>query len=146
MDTIRAVTVGVLLAAIDAGCAGGRTEPPELAPGQPAKGGTVMVAAIESPYGFRYDPMKFVADSDTPEAAIVRRVVFGAFTDGDVGLLGKRIDEVFAAVNDDGTLAEGHSLLHLALLGAEADDPRVRKPTPAGSIWPLPSRTRLNCA
>ena len=88
-------------------------------------------------YGFRYDPMAFVEDSDSIEAAKVRKLVFVSPKPGDDEILRKRIDEILADQQADGALSdhELHALLatgrdkigELMALGASPQHPQIKK-------------------
>lgn len=64
-------------------------------------------------YGFRHDPMAFVEHSDSLEAAMVRRLVFGSPKPGDEHILAERIEEILADQQPNGALSdhELHALL-----------------------------------
>jgi len=57
-------------------------------------------------HGFRYDPMKFVEQSDTVQAALVRRHVFKTPKPSDGAVLKKRIDAILAKQKPDGLLED----------------------------------------
>jgi hypothetical protein len=83
-------------------------------------------------YGFRYDPMKFVEESDSLQAVLVRRHVFHNPKPGDDEIIQKRIEEILAGQREDGTLGEpGHEraelLMELADLGADPNRPEIKK-------------------
>lgn len=83
-------------------------------------------------YGFRYDPMGFVENSDTLQAALVRRHVFNIARPGDEALLHARIEEILAGQREDGSLGDpGHDkaekLIELADLGADPERPEVKR-------------------
>ena len=99
--------------------------------------GRLAIAQEKTPnvaleYGFRYDPMEFVENSDALQGALVRRYVFRTPKPGDEAILQKRIEEILAEQREDGTLGEpGHDraakLMELADCGADRDDPRVKR-------------------
>ena len=73
-------------------------------------------------YGFRYDPMQFVENSNTLEAALVRRHVFHTPSRGDGAILQARIEEMLADQREDGRLGKPGNekagrLIELADLG-----------------------------
>ncbi|MAF10648.1 hypothetical protein CMK11_09365, partial [Candidatus Poribacteria bacterium] len=57
-------------------------------------------------YGFRHDPMKFVEESDTLQAAIVRKFVFDRATPRDEELLQAEIDKVLEQQREDGSFGD----------------------------------------
>lgn len=57
-------------------------------------------------YGFRHDPMKFVEESDTLQAALVRKFVFDRATPRDDELLQAEIDKILVEQRDDGALGD----------------------------------------
>ena len=83
-------------------------------------------------FGFRHDPMKYAAESDTYQAVLVRRLVFGKPNPGDAAIVKKRIAEILAGQKADGTLGDGehHSLAllsELADLGADPKRPEMKR-------------------
>ena len=87
-------------------------------------------------YGFRHDPLEFVKESDSLQAALVRRLVFRKPLPGDAAVLAKRIDEILAAQNEDGTLSNdpqhraqftAERLIDLAELGVDPQRPEVQR-------------------
>jgi hypothetical protein len=60
--------------------------------------------------GFRHDPMAFVRDSRTVEAALVRRHVFRKPLPGDAAVLHRRVRQILADQKPDGHLADGSLL------------------------------------
>jgi len=86
---------------------------------------------------FRQDPMTFLEESESLEAAKARKLVFSSPRPGDDGILGQRIDEILAAQQPDGALSdhEFHALLatgrdrigELMLLGASPQEPKIKK-------------------
>jgi len=54
-------------------------------------------------YGFRYDPMAWVENNTSLQAARVRAIVFGAPNPGDREMLDARIEEILATQSDDGS-------------------------------------------
>ena len=94
------------------------------------------MAAPSYQYGFRHDPMEWVESSASLDAAIVRRQVFARPNPGDEALLQKRIDEILAAQNEDGTLSDDpqhryqftcDALNRLADLGVDPERDEVRR-------------------
>ena len=69
-----------------------------------AQKGTATGAA--SAYGFRYDPMEFVNESDALQAALMRKSVFGSATAEDAGLIQAAIDTILDGQFPDGTLSD----------------------------------------
>jgi hypothetical protein len=83
-------------------------------------------------YGFRHDPMKWVDESGSLQAALVRKHVFGRARPGDEELFAERIGAILAKQRKDGSLGgRGHDsaqpLMELAELGAGPDRPEVRR-------------------
>ena len=83
-------------------------------------------------HGLRHDPMEFVRDGDTLEAAFVRKLVFSAPKPGDDELFKARIEEMLSQEGEDGTLGEqGHSrseiLMELVDLGADLTVPVIQR-------------------
>ncbi|MHC4202647.1 MAG: hypothetical protein ACYSU0_21855, partial [Planctomycetota bacterium] len=83
-------------------------------------------------HGFRVDPMKWVNESESLQAALVRRHVFKSPLAGDDELLAGRVKAILAEQREGGWLGDrGHDhaakLMELAECGASRDDPRVRK-------------------
>ena len=80
-------------------------------------------------YGFRYDPMKWVENSPSLEAALVRKNVFGKSRQGDQELVDKKIDSIFAHQGPEGYLGNaddrvtgtGSALLEAVIYGASLD-------------------------
>ena len=73
-------------------------------------------------YGFRYDPMEFVDTDATLQGAQVRTSVFRYPSQGDQGLLDRRIGEILALQRKDGRFADtsketGRTLLEALELG-----------------------------
>ena len=100
-------------------------------------------------YGFRYDPMAFVEQSDSLQAALVRRHVFHKPRPGDDEILQKRVEEIIAEQREDGSLGKpGHDkaakLMELADCGADPNRPEVKRAIEAslrgqedkdGEVW-----------
>jgi len=83
-------------------------------------------------HGFRYDPMKFVEQSDTVQAALVRRHVFKTPKPSDGAVLKKRIDAILAKQKPDGLLEDdvkgtAGRMLELIELGVDPKRPEVKK-------------------
>ncbi len=87
-------------------------------------------------YGFRHDPLAFVQQSDSLQAALVRRLVFGEPRDGDEAILRGRIDEILAKQDADGRLSDdpahrvqatANRLIDLAELGVDPERPEVQR-------------------
>ena len=99
--------------------------------------GAASEGAIGAPaYGFRYDPMAWVDGDTSAQAALVRREVFGEPADVDDGIVERRIEEILAAQNQDGTLSDdprhrmqftAERLIELAELGVAAEQPDVAR-------------------
>ena len=83
-------------------------------------------------YGFRHDPMAFVENNPSFEAADVRTFVFNRPREGDRELIQARIDEILGGQREDGTFgdnakAAGGPLITLLELGLPPDSPQVRR-------------------
>ena len=86
--------------------------------------------ALQLPeHGFRYDPMKWAASDDSVPAALVRKHVFGEPKPGDEELLRKRIEEILAGQQPDGSLGDGAAdkLLELLELGCPTDRAELKR-------------------
>jgi len=68
-------------------------------------------------YGFRHDPMDFVENNQSAQAALVRAVVFGRPTPGDEERIEDVFQKVFANQNADGSLEDRHDQGVLAATG-----------------------------
>jgi hypothetical protein len=76
--------------------------------------------------------MKFVAEADSLQGALVRRHVFGTPNPGDAVLFEKRIEEILSEQREYGSLGEpGHDkaarLMELADLGVDPERPEVQR-------------------
>lgn len=83
-------------------------------------------------YGFRCDPMEFVQNSDSLQAALVRRHVFHKPNPRDEAILRARIEEILAEQRDDGLLEDSvkgtaSRMLELIELGVDAERPEVKR-------------------
>jgi hypothetical protein len=86
-------------------------------------------------YGFRHDPMRFLAEDTTIDGAMVRTFVIGEPAAGDAELIGTRIAELLAEQNDDGSFGGRRgggpglagALRELAELGADPGRPEVER-------------------
>ena len=112
-----------------------------------AQKGTATGAA--SAYGFRYDPMEFVNESDALQAALMRKSVFGSATAEDAGLIQAAIDTILDGQFPDGTLSDdpdhalqftSQALGRLAEMGCPSDRPEVRKAVAAIMGNPEPNQ------
>ncbi|MAF10649.1 hypothetical protein CMK11_09370 [Candidatus Poribacteria bacterium] len=82
-------------------------------------------------YGFRYDPMRFVEENESLQAARVRETVFDAPREGDRDVIDAAIAKAMENRREDGTFADtskdtGSALLELLRLGHGADSPAIR--------------------
>jgi hypothetical protein len=89
-----------------------------------------------SRYDFRRDPMQYVEQSDSLQAALVRRLVLGKPRPGDEDVLTRRIGEILAVQSADGALSDdpqhrvqftAERLIDLAELGVDPKRPEVRR-------------------
>ncbi|MGD2175604.1 MAG: M56 family metallopeptidase, partial [Candidatus Brocadiaceae bacterium] len=83
-------------------------------------------------HGFRHDPMRFVEEGGTLEAALARKLVFGRRRAGDDEIISARLAEVLSEQRPDGSLGPtaketGNGLYRLAALGLKADTAQVRR-------------------
>ena len=67
-------------------------------------------------YGFRVDPMDFVENGTSLQAALVRSMVFGRPTPGDKGQIEAHFAEVLSKQKPDGSLEDKHRQGVLAAL------------------------------
>ena len=94
--------------------------------------------------GFRYDPMAYVRQSRTVQAALIRRQLFKSPIPEDAEIIRNRIEEIIAAQNEDGTLGDSDhdrsaALMELAELGADPNRPEVKRAIEA-SLRELPKQ------
>ena len=118
--TTRRWTVLLALAAVLTGCKGIMpfNEPDSKRPPEPA-------AAVRGfRYGFRYDPMKFVAADRSLQGAKARTFVFSRPAGGDRELIDKRTGELIAGLEAGQAPA---ALLELAEMGVRPDRPEIRR-------------------
>jgi hypothetical protein len=89
-----------------------------------------------SRHGFRRDPMQYVEQSDSLQAALTRRLVFRKPRPGDDAVLARQIDEILAAQSEDGALSDdpqhrvqftAERLIDLAELGVDPKRPEVER-------------------
>ena len=87
-------------------------------------------------YGFRYDPMQWVENDSSLDAAEVRRLVLQNPKPQDRQVFARQIDAQLAEQQDDGSigthplhpvLITSEALVELAKLGASAEEPRVKR-------------------
>jgi hypothetical protein len=83
-------------------------------------------------HGFRYDPMRFVEESETLQAALVRRFVFDRATPRDDELLQAEIDKLLEQQRDDGSFGDtteqtGARLNELHRFGFDMDSPEAQR-------------------
>ncbi len=111
------------------------------------KEGGMAVKAVE--YGFRHDPMQWVAKDRSLQGALVRTLVLGEPKRGDRKLIGAEIDKILGKQLDDGRLSDdpNHSyqftaeaLSRLAELGCPADRAEVKKAVAAVLGKPKPNQ------
>ena len=90
--------VGALAACLTA------LQPPAV--GQvPEEGQTMDGEHAMFTYGFRYDPMQFVANDQGVQGALVRTVALGQPQPGDRAILDKRVEEILAEQQADGSFS-----------------------------------------
>lgn len=83
-------------------------------------------------YGFRHDPMRYVEESNSLEAARVRRDVFGKSLEGDQATIAAAIAKAMEGRREEGTFADtskdtGSALLELLRLGHDPGSPVIRE-------------------
>ncbi len=81
------------------------------------------------PYGFRVDPMTWITEGDSVQAAQVRTFLLGRPTDGDEAILQAEIDRLLSDQRDDGCLGDDDTtgkLIRLSRLGCPPDRPEVK--------------------
>ncbi len=83
-------------------------------------------------HGFRYDPMTFVEESDTLQAALVRKFVFDRATSRDDELLRAEIDKLLEQQREDGSFGDtteqtGARLNELHRFGFDMDAPEAQR-------------------
>lgn len=87
-------------------------------------------------YGLRYDPMRFALESDSLQAALVRRVVLEQPRAGDDAIIEAHFQEIFAKQHADGTIdhvwMKGREdtttmVRHLLEMGCPADRPELTR-------------------
>ena len=137
--TTLGVSIACTIALAIAGCLGlpGASER-ELKPRQGTetkdKEGTMAEESFK--YGFRCDPMKFVATSDSLQAALVRRVVLNRPKPGDDEVIEAHFKEILAKQRPDGSIA--HFWIddrvdteiwtrHLVEMGCPKDRPEIKR-------------------
>jgi len=127
-----AAWVAVIAAATVTGCA--RTSRFDGRRGAKA----VTPSGRASRYGFRHDPMKFVANDRSLQGALVRSFVFDRAKPGDEQILQSEIDRILAMQNEDGSFPSEHEgeptpqatagkVLRLLELGCPADRPELHR-------------------
>ena len=82
-------------------------------------------------YGFRHDPMRFVEENESLQAARVRDIVFNAPREGDRAAIDAAIAKTMERRREDGTFANtskdtGSAVLELLRLGQATNSPAVR--------------------
>ena len=68
-------------------------------------------------YGFRHDPMAWVENDGSLQAALVRKLVFDRASEGDEQTIESHFRETFAKQSPDGSLEDEHDLGVLAATG-----------------------------
>jgi len=121
------ITLGCLLLTTLAGC-----EKPDDTPEETA-------VSNQLKYGFRYDPMEWVANDTSLQAVQVRKVIFNSLNPGDQEILDEHIATILADQQDDGSFRgdqrddgtyEDHTLgtvEHLLRLGCSPEAPELRR-------------------
>jgi len=89
-------------------------------------------------HGFRVDPMKFVEEGEGPQAALVRKQVFGRPKPGDEEAIQTEIEKLLAEQRGDGALGDNFNdtadkLLKLLSLGCPPDRREVALALSIGS-------------
>jgi len=90
-------------------------------------GEPIELEALGIRYGFRYDPMEWVNNDRSVDAALIRRNLFGQSLDGDREILDARIEELLAALRE-GPKEHGDefNLPMLLEMGCPSDRPEFR--------------------
>ena len=88
----------------------------------------MKTAGQELRYGFRYDPMQYVANDASVPAALVRAQVLGTPRAGDDKIIADYVAEILAKQRPDGSFADksgdtGRSLTWLAVAGVGTERP-----------------------
>ncbi|UCC69004.1 MAG: hypothetical protein JSV79_03535 [Armatimonadota bacterium] len=125
---------GLILCALIAisGAAVIRAQPADTKLETNKEDGTVTASASGLTYGFRYDPMTFVANDDSRQGALVRTFVFQQPHEGDADIIQKWFEEILAEQRGDGSFADtakdtGAKLLNLLRIGFPHDRPEVSR-------------------
>ena len=80
-------------------------------------------------YGFRVDPMTWISESDSVQAAQVRALLLKQPKDGDDAVLAAEVERILADQNPDGSLGEKNTtgqLIRLSRLGCDPNRPDVK--------------------
>jgi hypothetical protein len=86
------------------------------------------------PHGFRHDPMKWVRESDSLDAALVRMQILGEPREGDADILAEKVEAILSEQKPNGQIGEhplhtimitADALVELSELGVARDHPSV---------------------
>ena len=66
----------------------------------------------ELKYGFRHDPMEWVENDGSLQAALVRKLVLDRASEGDEETIESHFRETFAKQSPDGSLEDEHDQAH----------------------------------
>jgi len=80
-------------------------------------------------YGFRVDPMTWINESDSVQAAQVRALLLKQPAGGDAAILAAEVDRILAEQNEDGSLGDHNTtgkLIRLSRLGCDPNRPEVQ--------------------
>ncbi|MHC4561399.1 MAG: DOMON domain-containing protein [Planctomycetota bacterium] len=83
----------------------------------------------QSQYGFRVDPMTWINESDSVQAAQVRALLLKTPKDGDEAILSAEVERILADQNPDGSLGDHNTtgkLIRLSRLGCDPNRPEVK--------------------
>lgn len=104
-------------------------------------------------YGFRHDPMQYVREDTSLQAALVRRLVFRTPRDGDDAILQARIAEVLKGANPNGSFgnapegdvsATSGAVSELLDLGLPTSAPQIRSAVAWIAALPPPPEGKLD--
>ena len=120
---VTAIALSCLLGTALAGC--DKADEQTTPQGQTEE--TAMSRQFE--YGFRVDPMTWINESDSVQAAQVRALLLNQPTNGDDAILAAEVDRILATQNPDGSLGENNTtgqLIRLSRLGCDPGRPEVK--------------------
>ena len=90
------------------------------------KGEPIDLAAHGIRYGFRYDPMEWVQNDESLDAAKVRTFVFKQPKAGDRDQLLQKAEELLAKKDEDGSIP-GDALIGAVSMGCSPDRPEIQQ-------------------